>query len=72
VLNHPAVTAAIIGPRTHEHLQSQLGAVELTLDSGVLDAIDDVVAPGANFSWVDAGYVPPALTSPWRRRRARR
>ena len=26
VLSHPAVTSAIIGPRTMEHLESQLGA----------------------------------------------
>ena len=26
VLQHPAVTSAIIGPRTMEHLESQLGA----------------------------------------------
>src|SRR5688500_5846354 len=35
-INHPAVTAAIIGPRTMEQLESQLGAVELRLDPGVL------------------------------------
>jgi aryl-alcohol dehydrogenase-like predicted oxidoreductase len=28
VINHPAVTAAIIGPRTMEHLESQLPALE--------------------------------------------
>ncbi len=71
VLNHPAITSAIIGPRTHEHLQSQLGAVDVALDSDLLDAIDAVVRPGSNFSWADAGYVPPPLTSAWRRRRAR-
>ena len=30
VLNHPAISAAIIGPRTMEHLESQLGAVSYT------------------------------------------
>src|ERR1700751_485947 len=32
VIKHPAVTAAIIGPRTSEHLESQLGAVDVTLE----------------------------------------
>jgi aryl-alcohol dehydrogenase-like predicted oxidoreductase len=31
VLQHPAVTAPIIGPRTMEHLESQLGAADVTL-----------------------------------------
>ena len=33
VINHPAVTAAIIGPRTMEQLESQLGADEIVLDA---------------------------------------
>ena len=31
VVNHPAVTSAIIGPRTMEHLESQLGAADVVL-----------------------------------------
>jgi diketogulonate reductase-like aldo/keto reductase len=61
VINHPAVTAAIIGPRTMEQLTSQLGAADVVLTDEVLDAIDDVVVPGTNFSWADAGYTPPSL-----------
>jgi aryl-alcohol dehydrogenase-like predicted oxidoreductase len=71
VLQHPAVTSAIIGPRTAEHLDSQLGAVDVTLDDDVLDRIDKIVPPGTNFSWADAGYEPPAIARPWARRRAR-
>ena len=71
VLNHPGVTAAIIGPRTMEHLQSQIGATGVVLGDEVLDAIDAIVPPGTNFSWADAGYTPPAVASAWRRRRAR-
>jgi aryl-alcohol dehydrogenase-like predicted oxidoreductase len=70
-LNHPAVTAAIIGPRTAEHLESQIGAADVVLSDDVLDRIDEIVRPGTNFSWADAGYVPPAVASAWRRRRAR-
>ena len=70
-VNHPAVTAAIIGPRTRDHLDGQLGATEVVLSDDVLDRIDEIVKPGTNFSWADAGYVPPAVASAWRRRRAR-
>jgi len=69
VINHPAVTSAIIGPRTAEHLDSQLGAADVVLEASVLDRVDEIVPPGTNFSWADAGYVPPALDQAWRRRR---
>ncbi len=72
VLNHPAVSAAIIGPRTADHLESQLGAADVTLSDDVLDRIDEIVPPGTNISPADAGYEPPAVTSSWRRRRGRR
>jgi aryl-alcohol dehydrogenase-like predicted oxidoreductase len=68
-LAHPAVTAPIIGPRTMEHLESQLGAADVTLSSDVLDAIDEIVPPGMTLSGVDEGYVPPELTDPTLRRR---
>ena len=60
VINHPAVTSAIIGPRTMEQLTTQLGAVDVTLDAATLDRIDEIVPPGTNFSWADAGYTHPA------------
>jgi aryl-alcohol dehydrogenase-like predicted oxidoreductase len=41
VLRHPAVTAAIIGPRTMEHLESQLAAAGVELPDDVLDRIDE-------------------------------
>ena len=40
VLRHPAVTAPIIGPRTMEQLESQLGAADVTLSDDVLDRIE--------------------------------
>jgi aryl-alcohol dehydrogenase-like predicted oxidoreductase len=49
-LEHPAVTSTIIGPRTMEHLESQLGADEHRLPSEILDAIDKLVEPGTNVS----------------------
>jgi aryl-alcohol dehydrogenase-like predicted oxidoreductase len=69
VIRHPAVTAAIIGPRTMEQLDSQLGAVEVQLSDEVLDRIDEIVPPGTNFNLADAGWVPPALACKRLRRR---
>lgn len=69
VLEHPAVSSAIIGPRTMEHLEGQLGAAEIRLDRDLLDRIDEIVPPGTDFSLDDAGYVPPALARPELRRR---
>jgi aryl-alcohol dehydrogenase-like predicted oxidoreductase len=69
VLQHPAVTAAIIGPRTMEQLESQLGAADVSLDTELLDRIDEIVPPGTNVSPADAGFTPPALADPTLRRR---
>jgi aryl-alcohol dehydrogenase-like predicted oxidoreductase len=69
VMQHPAVTSPIIGPRTMEHLQSQLGAAELTLSTDVLDKIDEIVPPGVTIARADQGYQPPALADPFLRRR---
>jgi aryl-alcohol dehydrogenase-like predicted oxidoreductase len=71
VLTHPAITAAIIGPRTMEHLESQLPAADLTLSDELLDRIDEIVPPGMNVNRSDAGYVPPPLSDPALRRRHR-
>jgi aryl-alcohol dehydrogenase-like predicted oxidoreductase len=70
VLNHPAVTAAIIGPRTMEHLESQLPAADLVLDEALLDRIDEIVAPGTNINPADAGALVanPGLEPAARRR----
>ena len=69
VIRHPAVTAAIIGPRTMEQLESQLGAADVHLDAAVLDRIDEIVPPGTTFSFADAGFTPPAIADPAQRRR---
>jgi aryl-alcohol dehydrogenase-like predicted oxidoreductase len=72
VINHPVVTAAIIGPRTMGQLTSQLGATDVELDDELLDRIDEIVPPGTNFSSADAGWTPPAMADARHRRRARR
>ena len=68
VLNHPAVTSAIIGPRTMEHFESQLGAWEIELGDDLLDAIDEIVPPGVTLNPPDNGYMNPALEPDARRR----
>jgi len=68
VIRHPAVTAAIIGPRTMEHLESQLTAVEVTLSSDVLDRVDEIVPPGITLNPGDNGWQDPAMAPAVRRR----
>ncbi|HLH28274.1 MAG TPA: aldo/keto reductase, partial [Acidimicrobiales bacterium] len=71
VLEHPAVTSPIIGPRTMEHLESQLPALDLRLDADVLDRIDEIVPPGTDLQATDVGWTPPAVSDAGRRRRPR-
>jgi aryl-alcohol dehydrogenase-like predicted oxidoreductase len=68
VIRHPAVTAAIIGPRTMEQLESQLGAADVQLDAALLDRIDEIVPPGTTINPTDAGWTNPALAPAARRR----
>jgi aryl-alcohol dehydrogenase-like predicted oxidoreductase len=69
VLEHPAVTSPIIGPRTMKHLDSQLTAPDIHLETSVLDRIDEIVPPGTNVSRGDAGWDPSVLSNMRRRRR---
>jgi aryl-alcohol dehydrogenase-like predicted oxidoreductase len=68
VVRHPAVTAAIIGPRTIEQLESQLGAADVELSEEILDRIDEIAAPGVNVNPADGGWDNPALAPSARRR----
>lgn len=70
VTAHPAVTAAIIGPRTPEHLRSHLAAADTVLSADVLDAIDAIVAPGLDLAPHEKFDTPPALLDRTLRRRA--
>ncbi|HYW30309.1 MAG TPA: aldo/keto reductase [Gemmatimonas sp.] len=67
-LNHPAVTSSIIGPRTMEQLESQLGAEAMKLNTSTLDRIDAIVPPGTTLLAADAGWQNPALKAERRRR----
>jgi aryl-alcohol dehydrogenase-like predicted oxidoreductase len=66
---HPAVTSAIIGPRTMSHLDDLLAGVDVALTDEILDRIDEIVAPGADIGRLDQDYVPPSLLNPSLRRR---
>jgi aryl-alcohol dehydrogenase-like predicted oxidoreductase len=68
VIRHPAVTAAIIGPRTMDHIESQLGAADVALSADVLDRIDAIVPPGTTINPTDVGWQNPALDAVARRR----
>jgi aryl-alcohol dehydrogenase-like predicted oxidoreductase len=68
VMRHPAVTAPIIGPRTMEHLESQLKAADVVLTDEVLDRIDEINPPGVTINYADNGWTQPALQAPARRR----
>jgi aryl-alcohol dehydrogenase-like predicted oxidoreductase len=67
VLEHPAVTSAIIGPRTVEQLDELLAGVEVRLTDDVLDRIDEIVPPGTSISGPDP-WQPDALRRRHRRR----
>jgi len=69
VTAHPAVTSALIGPRTLDHLHSQLAAADTVLSADVLDAIDEIVAPGLDLAPDEKTDTPPALLDPALRRR---
>jgi aryl-alcohol dehydrogenase-like predicted oxidoreductase len=67
---HPAVSAALIGPRTPEQLEDLLAAADVTVDGTVLDRIDEIVEPGADINPADNyDAVIPAIADKWLRRR---
>jgi aryl-alcohol dehydrogenase-like predicted oxidoreductase len=68
VLRHPAITSPIIGPRTMEHLESQMAGADVVLSDDVLDRIDEIVPPGVTLNPVDNGWVNPWLHPALRRR----
>ena len=66
---HPAVTSALIGPRTMRHLDDLLAGVDVTLSDEILDRIDAIVPPGTDIGTLDQAYVPPAVEFARLRRR---
>jgi aryl-alcohol dehydrogenase-like predicted oxidoreductase len=69
VVGNPAVTSAIIGPRTMDQLTDLLAGASVTLDDDVLDRIDQIVPPGVDLNPADAGFRPPVLADAAARRR---
>ncbi len=68
-VEHPAVSAAIIGPRTPQQLEDTLAGADVRLAPEVLDRIDRIVTPGTNLDPRDTNAPNPALDDPLRRRR---
>ncbi|MBX3083239.1 MAG: aldo/keto reductase [Anaerolineae bacterium] len=67
---HPAVTSAILGPRTMAHLDDLLAGAEVVLSDETLDQIDQIVPPGTDIGIPDAAaYVPPSISQTSLRRR---
>src|SRR6476659_10276100 len=67
-LEHPGVTSAIIGPRTPEQLADLLAGADVRLEPSILDAIDELVAPGTLVDENDRGFDPWWLEADARRR----
>jgi aryl-alcohol dehydrogenase-like predicted oxidoreductase len=68
VVNHPAVTSAIVGPRTMEKLDGQLRAADVQPDAAVLGRIDEIVRPGVNLNPAGTSYGEDVLQPALRRR----
>jgi aryl-alcohol dehydrogenase-like predicted oxidoreductase len=69
VTSHPAVSSAIIGPRTQEQLDGLLTAADIALSDEVLDRIDGIVPPGTELNDDSYNATPPALLNTALRRR---
>ncbi len=70
VVSHPALTAAIIGPRTMEQLDGLLAGAEVVLNDELLDRIDAIVPPGVDVAPLEgAAYSPPSIAQASLRRR---
>jgi aryl-alcohol dehydrogenase-like predicted oxidoreductase len=69
-VSHPAVTSAIIGPRTMDHLDAYLTADAIELSTNALDRIDQIVPPGVTVNLEDNmwEFGTTALTPAFRRR----
>jgi aryl-alcohol dehydrogenase-like predicted oxidoreductase len=68
VTQHPAVTAAIVGPRTMDHLESYLAADGVVLSNDILDRIDEIVPPAHTVNIADNMWRTASLDPASRRR----
>jgi aryl-alcohol dehydrogenase-like predicted oxidoreductase len=59
VLHQPGITGPIIGPRTIEHLEGNLSALDVTFTADELERIDAIIPPGTSVSpFYDANFGP--------------
>tara|TARA_B100000745_G_C19845552_1_gene280551 strand:- start:65 stop:493 length:429 start_codon:yes stop_codon:yes gene_type:complete len=59
VLSRPGVTSPIIGPRTMEQFEDNLGALDVVITDEELSQIDAIVQPGTNVSpFYEADFGP--------------
>jgi aryl-alcohol dehydrogenase-like predicted oxidoreductase len=60
VLEQPGVTSPIIGPRTLEQLEDNLGAIDVPITADDLSKIDEIVPAGSNVSpFYEADFSTP-------------
>jgi hypothetical protein len=72
VTAHPVVSSVLLGPRTLEQLDDQLGAADVHLGDGALARIDAIVPPGTVYDLPDYGYRPAPAHTEWFERSVRR
>jgi len=71
VVSHPALSAAIIGPRTMEQLDGLLDGAGVVLSDELFDRIDEIVPPGVDVAPLEgAAYALPAIAQIELRRRS--
>ncbi len=51
VLGNPIVTAAIVGPRTMEHYEDNVGCLGWEMEESALQKINELVPPGEHTGW---------------------
>lgn len=69
VISHPAVTSAILGPRTMEQLDDLLAGADTRIGDDILNRIDEIVPPGVDLAVNEANYKPQSLLKAELRRR---
>jgi aryl-alcohol dehydrogenase (NADP+) len=65
---HPAISSAIIGPRTMDQLEGLLAVADVVLDAETLDAIDAICPPGTDAPKITHHVPNPKLSAASRRR----
>ncbi len=59
-MTRPGITSPIIGPRTMEQLEDNLGAADVAITDEDVEKVDDAVAPGRAVSWYYEADFGPA------------